>query len=242
MPKLTTDFNISPYYDDFDESKKFFKILYRPAFSVQARELTQMQTILQNQIEKLGDHNFSDGDRVSGGEISLNTDINSLQLQTNYASVQIDVSNFEGRIIQGDTSGARATVVKAEGFTQTTLNTLMINYLDEKIFVDDEVIRTVDTGTTYFANVAGETEGLVGVTTLVTSIASGVGSVVSISEGVFYIGGYFVYVSPQTIILDRLASTPTYRIGLSIVETLISSVDDNSLLDIMSSTVISFLM
>ena len=51
MPKLTTDFNVSPYYDDFDESKKFFKVLYRPAFSVQARELTQMQTILQNQIE-----------------------------------------------------------------------------------------------------------------------------------------------------------------------------------------------
>ena len=231
MPKLTTDFNVSPYYDDFDENKKFFKVLYRPAFSVQARELTQMQTILQNQIEKLGDYNFSDGDRVSGGELSLDTNINSLQLQTNYAGNEIAVSNFENRIIQGDTSGARATVVKAEKFTQTTLNTLMINYLDEKLFVDDEVIRTVDEGTTYFANVAGETEGLTGVTTLVTSIASSAGSIISINEGIFYIGGYFVYVSPQTIILDRLSSTPTYRIGLSISESLITSVDDTSLLD-----------
>jgi len=231
MPKLTTDFNVSPYYDDFSESKKFFKILYRPAFSVQARELSQMQTILQNQIEKLGDYNFSDGDRVSGGEISLNTDINSLQLTTNYAGTEIVVSNFEDRIIQGDTSGARATIVKTQKFTQTSLNILMINYLDEKIFVDDEVIRTVDAGTTYFANIAGETEGLTDVTSLVTSIASNDGSVVSIDEGIFYIGGYFVHVSPQTLILDTLSSTPTYRIGLSITETAVTSVDDTTLLD-----------
>ena len=193
MPKLTTDFNVSPYYDDFDEAKKFFKILYRPSFSVQARELTQMQSILQNQIEQLGDYNFSDGDKVYGGEVSINTKINSLKLKTNYASVEIIVSNFEGRIIEGNTSGARASVVKAEKFTQTTLNTLMITYLDEKTFVDDEIIQTIDTGTTYFANVAGEDEGLTGVTTLTTSISSQPGSIVSIDEGVFYVGGFFVY-------------------------------------------------
>ena len=231
MPKLTTDFNVTPYFDDFSESKKFFKILYRPAYSVQARELSQMQTILQNQIEQLGDHNFSDGDRVYGGELSLNTKINSLKLKTNYASVEVVVANFEGRIIEGNTSGARATVVKAEKFTQTTLNTLMINYLDEKTFVDDEIIQTIDTGTTYFANVAGEDEGLVDVTTLTTSVSSQPGSIVSIEEGVFYVGGYFIYVSPQTIVLDQYENAPTYRIGLSIVESIVSSVDDTSLLD-----------
>ena len=53
-----TDFNVSPYYDDFDESKKFHRILFRPAFAVQARELTQSQTQIQNQIERLSDHLF----------------------------------------------------------------------------------------------------------------------------------------------------------------------------------------
>ena len=231
MPKLTTDFNVSPYYDDYSEDKKFFKVLYRPAYSVQARELSQMQTILQNQIEKLGDFNFSDGDRVSGGEISVNTKVNSLKLKTNYAGVQIDVANFENRIIQGNTSGARATIVKAEPFTQTSLNTLMLSYLDEKVFLDDEIIQTIDTGTTYFANVAGEAEGLQNVTTLTTSVSSGSGSVVSIEEGIFYVGGYFIYVSPQTLTLDKYDSSPTYRVGLQIVETIITSVDDTSLLD-----------
>ena len=49
-----TDFNLSPYYDDFSEGKSFHRILFRPAFAVQARELTQSQTILQNQFEKMG--------------------------------------------------------------------------------------------------------------------------------------------------------------------------------------------
>ena len=52
MPSKT-DFNVSPYYDDFSESKKFHRVMYRPAFAVQARELTTQQSILQNQIEDL---------------------------------------------------------------------------------------------------------------------------------------------------------------------------------------------
>ena len=53
MPSKT-DFNVSPYFDDFTEDKKFHRVMYRPAFAVQARELTTQQSILQNQIEKLG--------------------------------------------------------------------------------------------------------------------------------------------------------------------------------------------
>ena len=231
MPKLTTDFNVSPYYDDFDEANKFFRVLYRPGFSVQARELTQMQTILQDQLEKLGDHVFVDGSRVSGAELTVNTDANSLKLKTNYAGLEIDVSNFTGRIIEGNTSGAKAEVLAVEAFTQTTLNTLMINYLNEKTFVDDEIIQTTDSGTTVFANVAGSDEGLTGVTTLVTSISSQEGSVASIDEGVFYVGGYFVFTSAQTIILEKYSSTPTFRLGLSITESISTSVDDANLLD-----------
>ena len=37
-----TDLNVSPYYDDFTEGSNFHRVLFRPAFSVQARELTQM--------------------------------------------------------------------------------------------------------------------------------------------------------------------------------------------------------
>ena len=45
MPSKT-DFNVSPYFDDFTDDKKFHRVMYRPAFAVQARELTTQQTIL----------------------------------------------------------------------------------------------------------------------------------------------------------------------------------------------------
>ena len=69
MPSKT-DLNVAPYYDDFSEDKKFHRVLYRPAFAVQARELTTQQTILQNQLEQFGDHMFAHGAMVIPGQIS----------------------------------------------------------------------------------------------------------------------------------------------------------------------------
>ena len=63
---LETDLNVPPYHDDYDPAKNYYKILYRPATAVQARELTQQQTMLQTQIERFGDHVFKDGSIVDG--------------------------------------------------------------------------------------------------------------------------------------------------------------------------------
>ena len=231
MPKLTQDFNVFPYFDDYDEAKSFYKILFRPGYSVQARELTQIQSILQNQIEKTGDVLFQDGSRVSGGELTLNTSINSLQIKFQYLGTTIDITNFNGRIIEGQTSGARAEVITSAVFTTQTQNTLMINYIDDTLFLDGEVVTTIDEGTAYFGNVCGPDEGLLNSTELVTSVASGKGSISSITEGLFYLGGYFIFVPEQSIILDQFDNIPTYRIGLNISETIIDSVADTSLLD-----------
>ena len=57
MPQKT-NLNVNPYYEDFDASKNFYKILFRPGYSIQGRELTQVQSILQNQIESFGKNTF----------------------------------------------------------------------------------------------------------------------------------------------------------------------------------------
>ena len=46
-----TNLNVTPYYDDFDKSKNFYRVLFRPGFPIQARELTTLQSVQQNQIE-----------------------------------------------------------------------------------------------------------------------------------------------------------------------------------------------
>jgi len=69
MP-LTT--NASPYWDDYKEDKEFYRILFRPGHAVQARELTQLQTNLQKQIERHGKNAFAHGARVLDGQTAYN--------------------------------------------------------------------------------------------------------------------------------------------------------------------------
>ena len=65
---INTNFNTNPYYDDFDEDKKHLRMLFKPGYAVQARELTQLQTLLQNQTSRFGKHVFNNGSKVSGAQ------------------------------------------------------------------------------------------------------------------------------------------------------------------------------
>ena len=89
---MATNFNVSPYYDDFAESKNFHRVLFRPSFSVQGRELTQLQTILQNQIERFGEHVFKDGAMVIPGQVTLNTDYEYVKLTSHTTSTAASIS------------------------------------------------------------------------------------------------------------------------------------------------------
>ena len=120
-----TDFNLSPYYDDFAESKNFHRILFRPAFAVQARELTQSQTIIQNQIERFGDHVFKQGAMVIPGQVSIDTSYTSIKLTSKSAS-SIDVYN--NTTLTGATSGVIADVVGVSANDGTDPDTLFVKY------------------------------------------------------------------------------------------------------------------
>ena len=91
-----TDFNLTPYYDDYSESKKFHRVLFRPSFAVQARELTQSQTILQNQVERLSDHIFEKGAMVIPGEIGF--DLNYYAVKLSAKSVS-DITKYVGIVV-----------------------------------------------------------------------------------------------------------------------------------------------
>ena len=68
----TINLNVSPYFDDYDPEKDYLRVLFRPGFAVQSRELSQLQTITQKQIQRFGDHVFKDGSRVNEGNIHVN--------------------------------------------------------------------------------------------------------------------------------------------------------------------------
>ncbi len=220
---MAINFNTEPYYDDFDETKKFYRILYRPAYAVQARELTQMQTILQNQISRFGDHVFKEGAMVIPGQASIDTDIGYVKLEAAYASVNADtvVEEFVGLTIQNAT-GLQAEVIHYAKSSGADPATLFVRYKNsgtsttEKTFAAGDVISDVDTTYTVQA---------------LASSPSGKGSIATITLGVYYIKEHFVLVEPQTIILDKYTNTPSYRIGLLCEESIVTAEEDETLFD-----------
>ena len=106
MPSKT-DFNVSPYFDDYSEDKKFHRVMYRPAFAVQARELTTQQSITQDQIEKMGDHLFKHGAMVIPGQITPDFHYNAVKL-TSFTGT---LANFDNNTLTGGTSGIVADVI-----------------------------------------------------------------------------------------------------------------------------------
>jgi hypothetical protein len=107
------NFNVHPYYDDFNEDKNFHRILFKPGVAVQARELTQAQTILQDQIGKLGKFVLSDGSNVTGGKYSIDTNVRSLNI-ANVGTIADDILNFDGMVVVGENSLSVSLIVSVD--------------------------------------------------------------------------------------------------------------------------------
>ena len=217
------DFNSEPYNDDFDENKKFYQLLFRPGMALQARELTQLQTILQNQIKRNGDHIFKQGAMVIPGQISLDTEYHYVKIQPTYLAQNIGsyVAKFEGKVITGSSTGVTALVLKVELATQDDPATLYVRYTNSgasgtsKVFANSEILTSIGVGS---------------VNTLALD-AIGVGSSASIERGVYYVNGHYVLCDTQTLLLDKYTNNPTYRVGLTVDEYAMTPEDDDTLLD-----------
>jgi len=221
------NYNISPYYDDFDESKNYHRIQFRPGHAVQARELTQLQTAFQAQLDRLGQYNFKDGSRVIGGKVTLNTEYDFIKLtdasfthsSTTYNTTYqgANLVALVGTTITGTGQSGNqvsAFVLQAIAATGSDPATLYIRYINSgganktvEKFIAGEVFSN-SAGSALFGKV-----GATGITPV------GQGAVVNIEEGSYFIAGTFVYVAGQSLILDKYTNTPSYIIGLNVTET-----------------------
>ena len=68
--------------DNVTETKNYHRVLFKPGVSVQARELTEMQTNLQRQIDYHGQYSFTDGSRVVDGQVVLNNDYDYIKVES----------------------------------------------------------------------------------------------------------------------------------------------------------------
>lgn len=221
---MTTTFRSDPYHDDFVESKQFYRILFRPGRAVQARELTQLQTALQNQIARFGQNIFKEGSIVVPGQQNLDLFVRHVKLTETYNSVITDdvIDSLVGATVTGQTTGVKAIVVHVSKVTAFDPPTLYVRYINSGSdtttfnFADGEVISNEDS-TVQVQSVA--------------SSATGKSTLFSVQPGVIFCRGVFAYFDAQTLIVSKYTDTPTASIGFKVTESTITSDTDETLLD-----------
>ena len=128
---LQTDLNVFPYYDDYDPAKNFYRVLFRPGVAVQARELNQLQTILQSQIEKFGDNIFKRGTIIEGCNITRHSVLPYIKIKdTETDGTQLSVTAFEGMAVRNSANVTAHIMKTIAGFESRSpdLNTLYVVY------------------------------------------------------------------------------------------------------------------
>lgn len=252
-----TNLNVSPYYDDFDRNKNFYKVLFRPGYSIQTRELTTLQSVLQEQIERHGNYQFKQGELVIPGEVGLNTKLNYVKLSSvSEVAVNIDneivykkydISQLVGQTLIGITSGVEAVVLATKYETDLNSDTIFVSYINsgdstqEDTFRQGELLEVLNGVNTPILTVG--TDGAVlpnfiqiedvdtGEVETNFSTALGYASAVKVEEGVYFVNGYFVRNEEQLVILDPYNNKASGKVAFDIVESIITPEEDRSLYD-----------
>jgi len=240
-----TDLNVSPYYDDYNENNNFHKVLFRAGRALQSRELTQSQSILQNQVERFGSHMFKEGSIVQGAQTDVNMELYYVKVNSANPNATGDTNaetyrtSFHGKFLQGKTTGVVAKVITSSAETSDDSLTIFVKYLTQGTdtgnsfsFTTTEELQEVTVDDAGVISVVSNNYNEFTVATETTiNIVNGRASIANISEGIMFIRGFFVKVPAQELILEKYSGSPSYRVGLSIVESSVDSATDISLND-----------
>jgi len=230
-----TTYSAAPYSDDFSQDKNYLRILFRPGRSVQVRELNQLQSNIQDQIDKFGRHIFKDGDRVLDGYTNYDSSIQSIGVNWENSTVEltaVELASLKGREILSGTdwrakilsaenhNGGQRLFVKLVGRGGSFSNTQDVNIVldtNEKLtfggveYENNDKIGTVDTSIEAIKNHGGFFQ----------------------DAGVFFIKGHFVHTDATVAFHEKTTATPklTGTAVFDITESIITSGADTSLLD-----------
>ena len=221
-------FNVEPYWDDFTTAgadglspkEKYQRILFRPGKAIQARELTQLQTVLQNQVSSMGDHTFKDGSVVVPGSVHLHNKIDYVRLSAVHANNDT-VAELVGTEFTETTTNVVGKVIHATLATGSDSITIWVQYISGNVFTAGGALTATGSKTATIAS----TNDAAGNTPI------GFGSIVSIEDGIYYIKKHFVVAKAKTIVLSKYTSNVSFDIGLLVTESLVGPGSDTSLND-----------
>jgi hypothetical protein len=239
---IETNLNQSPFFDDFDEEKNFHRVLFRPGYAVQARELTQMQTILQNQVERLGSEVLTNGTVLNGCDLELqqwqyvklrDKDANNRVLLLNDFFSAGKIANST---VTGEATGLTAKLIAAEEGSEGNAPNYLSVFVSYTNSGANNATKTFKDGETLIFRNSANSEFIVAANTIGAAAANaytstGVGIGASVTEGVVYHKGHFVRSPNQIGVVSKYSLAPDVRVGFETTESLVDSNQDSSLLD-----------
>lgn len=218
----------STYRDDYADSDNYYRLLFNSGRALQARELTQSQTIITEQLARFGRNIFKEGASVNPGGITIGR----------YEFVKIQTPLFDGSLLigsedlTGQTAGHVATVIDYIPAENGDPDTLIVKYTNtSSVDAGTTPVRFLASETLIGSTVEGTKSVVVQTTDTVNDPAVGIGTKVSNGAGDFFVEGHFVFVPNQTIILSKYGTTATENIGFRVVQDIITELDDADLYD-----------
>lgn len=238
--KLQNTF-LSTYKDDFRDSDNYHRILFNSGRALQARELTQSQTIIQREVERFARYIFKEGALLTSSlgnlasaelavdYVKLDTSVN--QLPDGYAALVGTTVTNTGAIASPISARIKA-VIPAEGGDPATL---MVEYIDGGNnnpinITTPEIFRAGQNLTTTLGTLTVQSTDTVG------NPATGKGSILTTPTTEFFALGHFVFVPSQTIVISKYSNVPSEVIGFIVTEQIVTVADELALYDNQGST------
>lgn len=228
MPQAyTTNTFLNNYYDDYVESDGYARVLYNTGRALQAREVTQQQTIIQRQIERFGRNIFKEGAAVNPGGMTVNNNYEFIKLAAG-TSLPTNPNVLVNTTFTGQTSGVKVKVLEVVDVEGSDPVTLYVQYTDTSAGTPGVTpIRmtageTIDNGTFAYS---------VQTTNTTANPAVGKGTRVSVAKGDFFTQGFFAFAPAQSKIVSKYASDPTLDVGFQVIQDIVTVQDTNALYD-----------
>ena len=214
------------YKDDFRDSDGYYRILFNSGKTLQARELTQLQTIIQKQIERFGNNIFKEGAVVKPGGLAIDTAYEFVKLDSTSTSTSANV----GDILTGATSGVKAEVLEIIAASGADPVTYFVRYVST-------TSSSITNNTPRFQ--PGESLGsgrVVQITNTTVNPAVGKGTRATVGESIYFTQGFFVYTEAKTTIVSKYSDIPDANVGFKILQQVFNVDDDTGLYDNQGST------
>ncbi len=237
MPNTFNENTFSTTYkDDYRDSDNYHRILFNSGRALQARELTQMQTIIQKELSRFGRNIFKEGSVVNPGGLDIDKEYEYVKLQSSASLV------LYRKDILTAPNGVKAEVLEFVAQENNDPPTVYVKYISG---------GTATSGTTPIKFSAGQTltntssqggTSSVDVSTTATLSALGhsdtsaanvvgQGYQIAVNLGGYFIRDHFVQALPQTKIISKYSNTPTVNIGFIVTEDIVTVTDTNELYD-----------